>query len=290
MAAGSGSAAPAPGTPQGPSEGTPPAPTPPSLLRTAPEQREMILIAGLAFFLNLSLGTLLQWADARLGLALSQALFIAGPVALGIRWCYLEAAAVLPCPRPRTAEIAAACLGTLGLNHLLTLYGAWQDSVFPPPEILQALYDGLFVYRGPADFAVLLAVFALVPAVCEEMLFRGFLHSGLMRRLERPLSAVVAGAIVFGIFHLDPWRFVGVVVLGLFLGYLRLATGSLLPAMAAHAANNIVSVSLAASGRLSDDRLPGTPATVLVAILLVAAVPLLLRSARPSGNPAARVL
>jgi hypothetical protein len=60
--------------------------------------------------------------------------------------------------------------------------------------------------------------------------------------------------------------------------------------MAAHAANNIVSVSLAASGRLSDDRLPGTPATVLVSILLVAAVPLLLRSSRPSGNPATRVL
>ena len=55
------------------------------------------VVGGLAFFLNLSIGTMLQWADARLGLALSQALFIAGPVALGIRWCFLETAAILPC-------------------------------------------------------------------------------------------------------------------------------------------------------------------------------------------------
>jgi hypothetical protein len=250
----------------------------------------MVLIAGLAFFLNLFPGTVLQWASARWGLALSQVLFIAGPVVLAIRGFYLEPSSILPWRRPRPAEIGAAIAGTLGLNHLLTLYGAWQDRVLPAPEILRALYDSLLAYRGPADFALLLAVFALVPAVCEEMLFRGFLQSGLERLLGRPARAVAAGALIFGVFHLDPWRFVGIVVLGLFLGHLRSATGSLLPAIVAHAANNIVSVTLAASGRLAEERPPGSAITVAVALLLVAVATLLLRESRPARNPAARVL
>lgn len=250
----------------------------------------MVLIAGLAFFLNLSFGTVLQWLDMRWGLALSQALFVGGPVALGIRWFYLQPASVLPWHRPRTTEIAAALSGTLGLNHLLTLYGAWQDRVFPAPEILRALFDGLFVYRGPLDFAVLLTVFALVPAVCEEMLFRGFLQGGLTRLLERPALGVIASAFVFGLFHLDPWRFVGIAVLGLFLGYLTSVTGSLVPAVVAHASNNAISISLAASGRLADGRLPASAATIIAALLLIAAVPLLLRRSPSARNPASRVL
>jgi sodium transport system permease protein len=250
----------------------------------------MVLIAGLAFFLNLVPGTGLQWASARWGLVLSQLLFIAGPTALGIRWFYLDPAAVLPWRRPRPAEIAAALVGTLGLNHLLTLYGTWQDRVFPTPEVLRALFDGLFVYRGPIDFALLLVAFALLPAICEEMLFRGFLQGGLVRLLERPGRGIAASAIVFGLFHLDPWRFVGITVLGLFLGYLRHATGSLLPAMVAHAANNIVSVSLAAAGHLEEGRLPGSALTAVVALLLVGAAPLLLRHGRTAGDSAAGVL
>jgi len=250
----------------------------------------MVLIAGLAFFLNLSLGTALQWASVRWGVALSQALFIAGPVALGIRWFYLQPASVLPWRRPRPAEIAAALSGTLGLNHLLTLYGAWQDRIFPTPEILRALFDGLFVYRGPLDFAALLAVFALLPAVCEEMLFRGFLQGGLTRLLERPAMGVIASALVFGLFHLDPWRFVGITVLGLFLGSLRCVTGSLVPAVVAHASNNVISISLAASGRLAEGRVPASAGTIVVALLLIAAAPLLLRGAQAGRNPATRVL
>lgn len=250
----------------------------------------MVLIAGLAFFLNLIPGTGLQWISARWGLVLSQMLFIAGPTALGIRWFYLDPDAVLPFRRPRAAEIAAALLGTLGLNHLLMLYGAWQDRVFPTPEILRSLFDGLFVYRGPIDFALLLVTFALLPAVCEEMLFRGFLQGGLARLLERPRRAIAASAVLFGLFHLDPWRFVGITALGLFFGYLRHATGSLLPGMVAHAANNIVSVSLAAAGRLEEGRLPGTTLTTIVAFLLLGAATLLLRQRRPAGDAAAGML
>jgi membrane protease YdiL (CAAX protease family) len=135
---------------------------------------------------------------------------------------------------------------------------------------VRALFDGLFVYRGPLDFAALLVAFALVPAFCEEILFRGFLQAGLARVLDRPMSVVAASAFVFAVFHLDPWRFTGVLGLGLFLAWLRLATGSLLPSMAAHAASNVLSIALKAGGRLDDDA-PGSLGSASVAAALVIA-------------------
>jgi len=148
----------------------------------------MVLVAGLAFFLNLSAGTLLQYARPRLGLLVSEIFFIAGPVVLAIRLFYLDRRAILPMRGWRWTDLPAAIVAAAGLNHLLTIAGAWQETVWPTPTQVRALFDGLFVYRGPLDFAALLVAFALVPAICEEILFRGFLQSGLARSLDRPAS------------------------------------------------------------------------------------------------------
>jgi membrane protease YdiL (CAAX protease family) len=189
-------------------------------LRGAPEQREMVLILGLAFFLNLFPGTFLQILNTRWGLVITQTAFIAGPVLLALRWFYLDRRAVLPLRRPALDILAATALGTVGLNHLLTIAGAWQERLFPTPDSLRAFFINLFVYDGPVDYALLLVVFAVVPAICEEILFRGFLQTGLVRLLESPSRGIAASSLVFALFHLDPWRFAGILVLGAFLGYL----------------------------------------------------------------------
>jgi len=247
----------------------------------------MALVGGLAFFLTVFSGTLLQLAHARAGFVLSQVLFIVLPVLLAIRWFYLDRRRVLPFGRPRPRVLLGALLGAAGLNHLLTTYGSWQESVAPTPEPIRALFDGLFAYRGPADFVVLLLVFSIVPAVCEEILFRGFLQTGLMDHLGTPAGGILVSALVFGLFHLDPWRFVGVFGLGAFLAWLRYASGSLVPSMAAHALSNLISISLKAMGGLEAAQAPAGPAgALLAAAALVAAV----RLVRPPEPAADRVL
>jgi membrane protease YdiL (CAAX protease family) len=243
-------------------------------LRAAPGPREMLLVAGLAFFLNLFPGTLLQLAQARLGLVLTELLFIAGPAIVAVRLFYLDPRKVLPIGRPAGGALAGALLGAAGVNHLLTLAGALQETVWPTPAPLRALFDDLFVYRSPADFILLILVFAVVPAVAEELLFRGFLQAGLARLLDRRWLVVLVSALIFALFHLDPWRFPGVLGLGLFLGWLRERSGSLIPTMAAHATSNILSIAMKASGRLEGDAAPGTvmTAALAAAALLVAAI------------------
>lgn len=259
--------------------------------RPAPGPREMALLAGMAFFLTIFTAAPLQlvgvgprWVLTQF--VVSEFLFMALPAILAVRWFYLDPRLVLPHAPVGTRSMTGAILGALALNHLLTLYGAWQESVFPTPEPF-ALLDRLLVYRGPIDLALLLVSLALVPAFCEEILFRGYLQAGLSHHLGGRMAGIGASALLFAFFHLDPWRFVGVVGLGLYVAWLRDATGSLRPAVAAHAASNAVSIVLKVSGRLDDGAVPGSAASALLAAGALAASVALVRSAR---EPRDRVL
>jgi membrane protease YdiL (CAAX protease family) len=244
-------------------------------VRRAPELREMALIGGLAFFLNLFPGTLLQILNLRWGLVLTQVLFIAAPVLMASRWFYLDPKAILSWRRPGPRILLATFLGTAGLNHVLTLAGAWQETVLPTPESVRAFFEGLFVYRGPVDFALLLLTFAVVPALCEELLFRGFLQAGLVRLLGSAPKGIAVSSLIFAAFHLDPWRFPGILVLGLFLGLLA-HRGGLVPAILAHALNNVLSISVAVVAETGMDE-PGGSAGTIGAALAVAIAAWLLR-------------
>ncbi len=99
---------------------------------------------------------------------------------------------------------------------------------------------------------------AVLPAVCEEVVFRGWVLSGLAG--ERPdrirrVAAVAAQAAFFAAVHLLPERMPTTFVLGIALGWMAMATGSLLPGIVCHAAHNSVPIAvvLAAGGTASPD-------------------------------------
>jgi membrane protease YdiL (CAAX protease family) len=82
---------------------------------------------------------------------------------------------------------------------------------------------------------------ALVPAVCEEFLFRGWVlaaFTGGGRSLRRVTAAVVAQAACFAVFHLLPERMPQTFALGLALGAMTVATHSILPAIVCHLVHN----------------------------------------------------
>lgn len=95
------------------------------------------------------------------------------------------------------------------------------------------------------------ALMAALPAVCEELLFRGWVLSGLAGRhgsWRRSAAAIVAQAALFAIFHLLPERMPQTFILGLVLGWMTLATGSLLPAIVCHLAHNSMPLVVLAGG------------------------------------------
>ncbi|HUG91709.1 MAG TPA: ABC transporter permease subunit/CPBP intramembrane protease [Planctomycetaceae bacterium] len=141
-------------------------------------------------------------------------------------WRILAVAAVLPLAlHPLTNEL---------LHLLLRL--EWLPPI--PDWLHEAL--GRLRERDIPLWQVLLAI-AVVPAVCEELAFRGLILSGFSRS-GRTWLPIVLSAVLFGIVHLIPQQVFNASLLGLVLGLLVLRSGSLLPAIVFHVIYNGLNV------------------------------------------------
>jgi len=92
-----------------------------------------------------------------------------------------------------------------------------------------------------ALFASLFAM-AVVPAICEELLFRGALLSWLKDGFKNKHLAVWLSAFIFSAIHVQFFGFFPRLLLGVYLGYLFIWTGSLWVPIIAHFLNNAVTV------------------------------------------------
>lgn len=83
-------------------------------------------------------------------------------------------------------------------------------------------------------------IVAVMPAICEEAMHRGFILY-TFKRISQDWVTVLCMGLIFGIFHLDPYRFVPTAILGMGLTYCMLKSRNfLLPALF-HGINNAVS-------------------------------------------------
>src|SRR5262249_26128997 len=101
--------------------------------------------------------------------------------------------------------------------------------------------------------------FALIPAVCEELAFRGFILSGLERE-HRTRSAILLSALMFGFLHVLLSLFqqlFNATLLGIVLGLLAVRSHSILPGILFHCVNNALTVAL---GYLADHPAAGSRA------------------------------
>lgn len=94
------------------------------------------------------------------------------------------------------------------------------------------------------DTATLFLLAVLMAPVFEEIVFRGIIQKGLINKCFRPQKAIWITAILFGLVHMNPWQFVGAVLLGYVLGLVYHKTNSLLLAILLHGFNNLTSTLL----------------------------------------------
>lgn len=95
---------------------------------------------------------------------------------------------------------------------------------------------------GLGRMVLLLAIVVGAP-VFEELVFRGYLWEAL-ERAGPPAFAWLGTSLLFAAYHQDPVHVVALLPTAFFIGWLRLASGSIWPAMAAHFVNNALSVVL----------------------------------------------
>jgi len=147
---------------------------------------------------------------------------------------------------PELAGLLIAVLGLFALTPVVQWLGTLTSSL-PLPQWLQELEDtnSRMLERALVGSGLsplfLLATMALTPALCEELLFRGYVHRQVERR-HGPMVAVLLVGVLFGLYHLSPTKALPLAVLGMWLGYVTWATGSLWPAVVVHFLNNAFAV------------------------------------------------
>ena len=122
-----------------------------------------------------------------------------------------------------------------------------QSGVLPPPPVEGLNRINELLQSSELSPWLIVTVFAVTPAICEEIAFRGFILSGLARG-GRLKIAVVVSSLMFGIIHMIPQQAFTAALLGLVLGLLAVHSRSLFPAMAFHLCNNAIATFHAKNG------------------------------------------
>ena len=84
-----------------------------------------------------------------------------------------------------------------------------------------------------------LLVVGILAPVSEEMVFRGAILRRLLSCYASPWLAIAVSAFLFGLVHGNAPQFVHAMVIGMLLGWLYWRTGSILPGLVVHRANNL---------------------------------------------------
>ncbi len=96
-----------------------------------------------------------------------------------------------------------------------------------------------------SSFLINLIVIAIIPAICEEFVFRGGLQRTFLRIFKNPHVAIWTSAIIFSAIHFQFFGFFPRLLLGAAFGYIYFWTGSIWYAVMAHFLNNGFAVAMA---------------------------------------------
>jgi membrane protease YdiL (CAAX protease family) len=116
-----------------------------------------------------------------------------------------------------------------------------------PSEQLRLMSEMMRVHAQGGFLVVLSLLVIVLPGIVEELLFRGYLQSRLLRRWP-PLAANGLSTLLFAAAHMDPLHVIGVLPLGIWLGVVAWRTGSVWPAVLCHASNNAAALAGAVYG------------------------------------------
>ncbi len=165
-------------------------------------------------------------------------LFVVLPVAVLLYW-KVDLQGALSIRVPRWRHLLAAVL--IGVSawvpaHELTVL---QYQILGAPQAVvqsaQIIIETLRALPVPS----VIVLIALIPAVCEELLFRGFLLNSLSSS-ARKWTAILASAAVFGVFHFFIFKFAVTAGMGVILGYLCWQSRSVLTVIVAHFLHNAI--------------------------------------------------
>jgi len=168
-----------------------------------------------------------------------------------------------PALRPQMFLVAIICM--LAAFPFVFWLGELNRAI-PMPEWMSSLeadasrqMQAFLKADGMKDVLINVFVIALLPAVCEEICFRGALQRIMIHLTRRPWMGILVTAVLFSAFHLQFQGFLPRMFLGVLLGAIYWYSGSLWPSIVAHFVTNAVQVIAVSYAPEYIDKNPSVP-------------------------------
>jgi sodium transport system permease protein len=147
-----------------------------------------------------------------------------------------------------------AAVGLALLAHPLVVRLAEAITwLYPVQEETQAAAKAIEeALAGAPNWWIAIGLMALLPAVCEELAFRGFVLSGL-RHLGHKWWAIGLSAVAFGLVHPFLHQKITATCMGLAIGYVAVQTGSLWPCILLHGLHNSVQLIMHSLAKMAEN-------------------------------------
>ena len=132
-------------------------------------------------------------------------------------------------PKCKSSDHAFFALGSL-IPLAVSLFAVyWVAQLIKPDESLVKLYEGLVFPWG----VIFIVMIGLLPGICEELFFRGYMQQRLIQRWG-PRTGIVVASFVFALVHITPHAITLAFILGLWLGIIAYRTGAVWSGMICH--------------------------------------------------------
>jgi membrane protease YdiL (CAAX protease family) len=136
---------------------------------------------------------------------------------------------------------ALAVVLTITLYPTVIFLG-WLNSFVPAPDFMVEMQESMMEVITKflnSENALVLGILhiGMVPAICEEVMYRGYIQRSFEKNWGIWAAIIVSG-FIFGAYHLQINNILPLSFLGIMFAYLTYISDSLIPAMVAHFVNN----------------------------------------------------
>ncbi len=205
-----------------------------------------LLILVCLFFGRLSLGGLpLNWLSIVQSTIAVQCGLILAPVLIMATMLTRSIRISLRLNRPSAPQIAASVLLAISLHPTYVAFASMVGAEYKLGEQTTDMLIQFDSILAATPIWSVLLVLAMLPAVCEEIAFRGFLFAGLLRDGGH-IRAILLTSVLFGLSHGVLQQTITATTMGLLLGWLAFRSGGVACTIAFHCVHNSISMLLAA--------------------------------------------
>lgn len=127
-------------------------------------------------------------------------------------------------------------------NHSIDFPDVFEEWARSREDAAAEMTELLTTLSNSGELLIAILVIAILPAIGEEIVFRGLIQNELFRGTRNVHLSIWIAAVLFSAIHFQFYGFVPRLLLGALFGYLYYWSGNLWLAIFAHFVNNAVSV------------------------------------------------